>query len=211
MDKSIEVLMQLPWTTLLTLSAGYAAYFIATVGHRTHHKPIDVTFSTLVFGFFTAFGYEFLRRKCGLQLWSASPIAFIGALAMGGGWALCGRPLMYWVLRKARISHSDETPSALKAMFSQTDIDGTQLDVRLIDGTWLRCENLNEFRKEPNGPCVFGNEGDILMYVTHRKLPGDKKFEVNDCVIDDEFGSEITYLPRERIDRFDFRRKRKRK
>lgn len=206
MDELIKVLTQLQWSTLLALSSGYAGYFVSNVGLRTHHKTVDVTFSALVFGFFSAFVYELLCRKFEMSMWSASLIAFLSAVVLGGIWAVWGRRCMYFLLRKAKVSYADETPSALKALFMQTKIAGVTLDVRLVDGTWLRCNNLDRFKDEPNGCCVFGNDGDILMYVTHQKHPGHINFEENTTIIDEEFGSEITYLPRERIDRFEFRR-----
>jgi len=50
--EDLTKLVNLPWATLLTLASGYAAYYVANVGVRDHHKPVDVTFSTLVFGCF---------------------------------------------------------------------------------------------------------------------------------------------------------------
>ena len=54
-------LITLPWVTILTLASGYAGYYVANVGIREHHKPIDVIFSTLVFGFISAFAYNVCR------------------------------------------------------------------------------------------------------------------------------------------------------
>ncbi|STF36571.1 Uncharacterised protein [Escherichia coli] len=42
-------LLNLPWATLVTLTSGYIGYFIANVGLKDHHKPIEVTFSSLIF------------------------------------------------------------------------------------------------------------------------------------------------------------------
>ncbi len=36
-------------------------YVVAYVGLRDHHKTVDLTFNTLVFGFFAAFAYQLLR------------------------------------------------------------------------------------------------------------------------------------------------------
>ena len=43
-------LLNLPWATLVTLTSGYIGYFIANVGLKDHHKPIEVTFSSLIYG-----------------------------------------------------------------------------------------------------------------------------------------------------------------
>lgn len=45
-------LLNLPWPTLVTLACGYIGYFIANVGVKEHHQPVEVTFSTLIFGLF---------------------------------------------------------------------------------------------------------------------------------------------------------------
>ncbi|MCZ5725913.1 hypothetical protein O5282_26815 [Escherichia coli] len=37
-------LLNLPWATLVTLTSGYIGHFIANVGLKNHHKPIEVTF-----------------------------------------------------------------------------------------------------------------------------------------------------------------------
>lgn len=50
-------LINLPWATLVTLASGYIGYFIANVGLKDQHKPIDITFSTLIFGLFAAMVY----------------------------------------------------------------------------------------------------------------------------------------------------------
>src|ERR1700754_4140002 len=84
-------LLNLPWATLLTLACGYTGYYIANVGIRDHHKAIDVTFSTLVFGFFSAFLYSVLRRYTSIDILSVSAATFVFAIALGGIWSLYGR------------------------------------------------------------------------------------------------------------------------
>lgn len=73
--EDLTKLVNLPWATLLTLASGYAAYYVANVGVRDHHKPVDVTFSTLVFGFFSAFVYAICRRQFGSGLLTASVLS----------------------------------------------------------------------------------------------------------------------------------------
>lgn len=204
MDDVVKVLKDLPWATLLTLASGYAGYYVANIGFREHHKTIDVTFSVLVFGFFSAFAYELFRRLYGMP--AASLIAFVVAVALGIFWSRFGRPWLRYIIRSTDASHTDDTPSALKTLFSQTDIFATQLAVKLKDGTWLHCNDLARFADSPNGPCCFGNDGDLLMYVTHRKNPEDIDFEEMEPVGPADWGVEITYLPKDQIARFDIRR-----
>ncbi|MEL4072847.1 hypothetical protein WKW50_22165 [Ochrobactrum sp. GPK 3] len=206
MAELLKLLTQLQWSTLLAFAAGYAGYFVANVGLRTHHRSIDITFSALIFGVFGAFAYDYCSRKLGWSLFGASAVGFFVPIIIGGLWAWKLRSLMYVVFRKLDISHSDEVPTAWKAVFQATKARSTQLDVKLIDGTWLRCLRLADFEQAPNGPCVFGNDGDIAMYVTHEKSPGDEDFEHVETVHEENWGYEMTFIPKEQIARVYLRR-----
>ncbi|MET4484128.1 hypothetical protein [Bradyrhizobium sp. F1.13.3] len=200
-------LINLPWASLLTLASGYAGYFVANVGIREHHKTIDVVFSSLVFGFFGAFAYNASQRLLGLTLSWASLIAFIFALVLGGCWSLFGRNVFEKILRTLRISYADELPSAWMALFSKKRV-ATQLSVKLKDGTWLKCDDLSRFTSSPNGPCVLGAKGDVLMYITHVQSSVSEVFFARDSLADAYWGDEVTYIPADQIARIDFRRRR---
>jgi hypothetical protein len=91
-------LVNLPWATLLTLASGYAGYYVANVGLRDHHKPIDVIFSALVFGFFSAFAYNICRVIVDASILWSSVVAFLSATVLGGLWSRVGRGLLEWCL-----------------------------------------------------------------------------------------------------------------
>lgn len=201
-------LVNLPWTVLLTLASGYAGYFIAHVGVREHHKTVDVTFGTLVFGFMGAFSYELCVRVLETDIFSASLASFVTAVLVGAVWSRWLRGLMHICLRASGVTHSDDLPTAWVSLFRQTSLKTFQLSVKLQDGTWLKCDDLRKFEHSPNGPCVLGGAGDILMYVTHVKSPTDEEFEEIDGVQDVEWGEEITFIPRGQIARVDLRRRR---
>jgi hypothetical protein len=198
-------LMNLPWATLLTLACGYAGYYIANVGIREHHKAIDVTFSTLVFGFFGAFLYTAVRLYSAADILTASAVTFFFAILLGGLWSRFGRAALKACLRKSRTSYSDDLPSAWIALF-EASTTASQLSVKLKDGSWIKCENLDLFKGLPNGPCVLGGKGDLLMYVTHFQGKDADEFEACSDTINDYYGSEITYIPATEIVRLDFRR-----
>jgi hypothetical protein len=201
-------LLKLPWITLLALASGYVGYYIAHVGIKEHHKNIDVAFSTLVFGFVSAFFYETATRTWGWQILPASAAAFVFSGVIGGIWRRWLRDLTQIVLRIADVSHSDDLPNAWVALFTKTSFKSLQLTVKLKDGTWLKCDDLNEFEKRPNGPCVLGGAGDLLMYVTHQQNPDQEEFWACSDVVSREWGDEITYVPKDQIARVDIRRKR---
>lgn len=78
-------LLNLPWATLVTLTSGYIGYFIANVGLKDHHKPIEVTFSSLIFGLTAMMAYQAVMWA-GLNAWLATPQHFCVPLhAVRGG------------------------------------------------------------------------------------------------------------------------------
>lgn len=208
MDKDIAALINMPWATLLALASGYAGYFVANVGIRAHHKPIEIAFSTIVFGFFGSFVFEYFVRS-GLGMLPASLVAFVAAVLCGALWSRWGRQTLEWCLRQSKVSHSDELPSAWKALFASTNTTAYQLTLKLTDGTWLHCSDLKTFQDEPNGPCTLGDSGDVLMYVTHRATDANASdFEEVSDLTDAGYGTEITYIPQDKIERLIIRRKR---
>lgn len=195
---------EISWELLLTVSCGYAGYFVANVGARDHHKTVDITFSTLVYGFFGTAAYLCILAL-NLPMWLATIFAFLGAMISAGIWAAKLRSLFTKLLRKAGVSHSDDLPSALSSMFSDRTSHATQLSVRLTNGVWLMCNDLALFKDAPNGPCVIGASGDILMYVTHHR-DSDGDYEPCDVNMAD-WGMELTYIPASQITRIDLRKK----
>lgn len=205
MKEIAELLRELPWVTLLTLASGYAGYFLSHVGVRDHHKATDVAFVTLIFGLIAAGIYHIMTGTLEISVAWASITAFLGSTICGAIWNAFGRSLLYKVLRSTGISYNDDTPSAWASMYNARHGGVRELYVLVQDGTWLGCNNLQDFADEPNPGCAFGPDGDILMYVTHRKKPGDKAFE--ECPsVRDEWGTEITYIPKSQIARVDIRR-----
>ncbi|MGO7185299.1 hypothetical protein ACCT14_33035 [Rhizobium brockwellii] len=203
MDKDIATLVNLPWATLLTLASGYSGYFIANTGVRSHHKAIDVAFSTLVFGFFGSFAYQAFIHAGYSKFW-ASLIAFLAAIVIGGLWRKFGRDLMEDWLRDSDISYANDTPDAWRSIFKIQNADMRQITVKLTDGGWLHCADLRTFKEKPCGPCILGEAGDLLMYVTHQKAPGEAEFrELSN--VDGLWGAQMTYLPKDKIALVDMR------
>lgn len=182
-------------------------YFVAHVGIRDHHKPIDVTFSTLVFGFCAAFAYQIMQHV-GFQMLTSSGVAAITSIVLGGLWRAVLRPMFYKAMQHTNVSYADDIPSAWLNLFSVTNVVATQLTVRLKDGRVLMCADLHRFKDEPNGPFRFGSTGDILMYVTDQKI--GYAWSTAEHVIFEDWGSEITYIPAAEVAQVDFRRSRKR-
>ena len=199
-------LINLPWMPLLVLASGYAGYYVANVGIREHHKPIDVVFAIVVFAFISTFAYNICEIVFELPLLWSSAFTFACAIVVGALWSLFGRRYFETLLRKSRISHADDLPSAWVALFGMRN-EATQLSVKLKDGTWLMCDDLSKFSHSPNSPCILGGKGDILMYVTHTQSERAIAFVAAADPISDDWGHEITYIPADQIARVDLRRR----
>jgi hypothetical protein len=199
-------ILTLPWATLLAIVSGYAAYYIANVGLRDHHKMADTIYSVTIFAFVAAFAYNICRIFFEISLVWSSVITFVSAMFAGAAWSLFGRSSLERLLRRSRISHADDLPSAWVALFGVKN-PVTQLSVKLKDGSWLMCDDLSKFANSPNGPCILGANGDILMYVTHTQSDIGVAFFPAPDPIDENWGHEITYIPADQIARVDVRRK----
>lgn len=202
----MEKIVNQPWPTIVVFVCGYIAYHIANTGVRDHHKTIDIAFATLVFGFFSVFGYYSAAIWGNFGTPASSLAAVISAILVGGFWRAFGRSWYKKTLRVTRVSESDDLPTAWQALFDETGYHVSQITVRTKSGAWLQCEDTSKFIDKPNGPCTLGAAGDILLYVTHyAKSAGDKPEELTFATYDG-WGDEITYIPKEEIKRIEIRR-----
>lgn len=198
-------LLNLPWATLVTLACGYIGYFIANVGLKEHHQPVEITFSTLIFGLFSAMVYHALTWA-GLDTWTATFPTVLYAFASGAYWRRYARKWMYKFLRDNDISWSDSTSSAWQAMFDQREHRVTEIFVYLKDGSGLLSRLPGDYEEWPNGPFTLGNKGDITLYVTHRRSIQGNEWVKHDGVVNDSWGALATYIPADQIARVDIRR-----
>ncbi|EIJ2993628.1 hypothetical protein LIS54_000775 [Escherichia coli] len=198
-------LLNLPWETLVTLTCGYIGYFVANVGINDGHKATEITFSTLIFGMFSAMVYRAFVWA-GVDTWTATFPAVAYAFASGAYWRKYARKWMYAFLRKHDISWSDSTPSAWQGMFGHTDHSVTEVLVHLKDGSVLLSHLPGDFEDWPGGPFTLGNCGDITLYVTHRKKKGGNEWVKCKNTTDDRWGVLATWIPQDQIARVDIRR-----
>lgn len=199
-------LVALPWNTLLTIVAGYVGYYVANVGAREHHSAIDIALSSASFGLLAIAFYNLAFDRLGATEFSASASALIMAALLGLVWRKVGRKLAYRLLRVSDATHSDDLPSAWVALTSLTDVTVSQLKVRMTDGRWLMCSDLHAFASSPNGPCVLGGKGDVLMYVTDTKPDDDSAFAPVPNLHHEGWGTQITYIPADKVDQIILRR-----
>ena len=194
----------LPWITLVTLACGYIGYFIANVGSRDHHKQIDVAFSSLVFGLLAASVYHVAMGWKQNEIIATSCAVAVSVLG-GAVWSIWGIGLLRYLLRVSGVSFADDTPRAWTDLFTVKNNSATALYVETKNGTVYLSEGLHRFIDLPNGPCVLGSSGDILMYATDTLLPNGSRVSQDDLEIDG-WGTAITYIPASEVVRVRLRR-----
>lgn len=198
-------LTELPWASILTLAAGYCGYFIAHQGNRSHHQAADVTFASLAFGFWGLLTFQILStsERFGVGTTLASVGGFAASIILGAAWSSFGRRVVDWLLRAVGATLSDDCPSAWAALGRDPSVSMSEISVKLSTGEIYRSKPLSRFSKEPNGPCTFGANGDLIMYVTHISSPGGNPFVSVDPNVINSTSYEATYIPRDQIMRVD--------
>lgn len=132
--------------------------------------------------------------------------AGLGAtVASGAFWRWRGMTWAKSIINFTDITWSDDIPSAWISITAVgTDVRPSQIAVDLNDGRTLVCDDTREFASAPFGPCVFGPDGSIAMYVTAERRSDGEWIETTDIHhhID---GSRITYVPASAISRIELR------
>jgi hypothetical protein len=202
-----EDLLDLPWQIQVSLASGYAAYLLGYRGIRFGHSAVDTTFITLIFGLVATAIIALLN------IWHPSinpvvsgAVAFLGACVVALLWRRIFRQWLHRFLRAAKISYTDDDPSALATISANNKFGPTQIAVQLDNGTWLRCDYAAKFNESPFGPFVLGPNGDIALYLTHEELEGQPAKELQ-SVKDKDWGDRITYVPASRIRQITLRHK----
>ncbi|BAN99671.1 hypothetical protein E05_49050 [Plautia stali symbiont] len=92
-------------------------------------------------------------------------------------------------------------------MFGLTDYRVTEVFVVLKDGSGLLSRLPGRFEGLPNGPFTLGNNGDVILYVTHRSSANSDDWVEYGDVIHQDYGALATYIPADQITRIDIRRR----
>ncbi|MGO9700430.1 MAG: hypothetical protein ACLPX7_14355, partial [Xanthobacteraceae bacterium] len=145
--------LKLPWEIQVALSSGYASYVLAYTGLRDRQRTIDIAFLSLVFS--VPATIVFGLSSAGLPIRSPFiliPLAFVAAFATAVIWRRFIRPHVFPLLRKFDVTWSDDDPSALATLTSNSKFRVTQIGVNLDDGTWLRCDDVLKFEHAPFWP-----------------------------------------------------------
>jgi hypothetical protein len=201
---SPDHLLNLPWEIQVALASGYAAYAVAYLGLRDRHRPIDVVFISLVFSLITTAVLWFLASYKNPVV--SIPSALVATIIAGTVWRRFLHPFVFSILRYFDVTWSNDDPSALATILDDRRSYITQIAVLLEDGTWLRCDDVQQFRGAPFWPCIIGPNGDVALYLTHEE-PKDSEAKTLATVRDSLYGDRLTYIPASRIKQITMRRK----
>lgn len=203
--QDIQSLLNLPLETLLILVAGYIGYKITSGGMDHKDAPIDIVFIVLSFGLVAKLTFD-LVLVAGLAPGYSAIVSLLVATVAGGLWRKWLARFWQAALRISNLDYSYGSENALTTIVSDTTIHTTQLSVTLKCGDVLWSEDLSEFNNQPHGPCVFGADGSVALYVTSIKKRGGADYEDRDAIATDSYwGSKITYIPASEVQRISVR------
>lgn len=192
-------LLLLPLETLVVLGSGYLGYRIAYIGHDGPHGPADVVFLSFAFAAI-AKATAMLAGPWGHLGLAAGPIAAILAAV---AWRIWGGPLTFHVLRRFGVSDHDRGRDVWESMLMRRLKDPTRIVVVLKDGRQLMSDDISQFRNLPLGPCLFGPDGSVALYVTDTRKSSDEDWVDLDIgsATSPSWGYAMTFVPASEIAR----------
>lgn len=194
--------LQLPAQIQIAAASGYSAYLAANTGIRGHHTATETAFGSAAYGLVATGVLVSLPQNTHLLI--SGVLAFVVTLFAGLFWRKIGCRLWFNLLSKLEVTNADDSPSAWLTLQDNTKNYLTQIAVEVEGGAWLRCDDASKFRNAPFGPCILGPNGDVALYLTHEKLPGQEAREVRTTTADG-WGHRLTYIPAARVRRVHLR------
>ncbi|KGJ18696.1 hypothetical protein [Paracoccus sanguinis] len=199
-----ETFTTLPYDFLWLFATGYVAYRIAFVGRNSHHKTFDETFLVVVFATLARLISALLATLAGTYSLSGSVLATLGTLCLAIVWR---RWLSCWLrktLREAKLVDHDGHADVWRSMLAEDLRGPTQLVVVLKSGKSYLCDDLARFNDAPLGPCLWGEDGSVAMYITALRKQGEAW---QDCNPEGENGFELSFFKAADIERIDITRR----
>lgn len=202
--ESIVELLNLPFGTLVVLGSGYIGYRLAYIGHDGPHGPADVVFISLSFA---ALAKAVMLIHGGSHILASIP-AFAAVFLSALLWRLVLSPFFQERFRSSGMIDHDRGRNVWESMLMRTHLNvPTQVIVTLKNGRQLMCDDTQDFVSEPLGPCLFGPDGSVSLYVTAITSKDLTEWENADAS-DDGCGSAMTFIPAGEIERVRIRRRR---
>ncbi len=194
----IQPLLDLPLETLVVFAAGYTGYRIAYTGRSRAHKSIDTLFLSSVFGFIAKLGGTIAEGFTENDVVNACLSVTLSVL-VAVIWRKWGADMSTQVLRYFKISYTHVHTNTIETICSSNEIPMIQLVVRKKGGERLMSHPLSRFSCKPFGPCLFGHDGSVGLYVTdYKKCIIDEWEEINPERNVDTI--DLTYIPADLVE-----------
>ena len=193
---------ELSLSVQVALASGYLAYITAYAGLRRGHATQDAIFISLVFSVVALLCFELFPIE---QTYLRAAAACVMALLSGVLWRKAGRPSWLWLMRKTGVHREDGVHSPWDVVV-QTDRKVGQLSVHLKNGRVLFLNDRRNFLNAPWEGLYLGGDGSIIMAVEMEELP-DGSEEIRQAVVDDAWGTRLTFIPSSEIARVNIRLK----
>lgn len=188
----MQEIIQLPLQVQATLVAGYLGYIVLKRDYRKTEKSADMWLLILVLGLPTAIIVQLCDSMSAyLSVFIAPILAFIWVKWLDSSW----RQFLY----HNQVSHRLNEGDTWNTLSSHKGVVATQITLTRKDGSCYLCQSTARFNDEPFAPFVMDDDG-IAFYVTDFMGKDDKNWEtVQDVKLSPEYGSLLTYFPREDI------------
>ncbi|WP_194097548.1 hypothetical protein [Marivivens aquimaris] len=203
-------LLQLSFQTQVMLVSGYISYSLAYSGWRQNHSHFDTSFIILCFGSIYLAINLLIKSLVESDHFSveiiSSLVGITSTVIAAVLWRNYFRIFSFKIFRKVMKGVDDNLISAFDSVINDVSLSHSELFVSLNNGTCYESYPLGQFNDLPNGPCTYGRDGSIAMYITrifdeHSPEGRHAKGTIN------EDGHRITIIPADQIREIEIRRR----
>ncbi|WP_298618722.1 hypothetical protein [uncultured Zoogloea sp.] len=192
-------LLNLPLEIQVALGGGYLAYVLAYSGLRRGHGATDTAMISLAFGLI---GVLVFRSMPGGD-WARVAGGLLAMLVAAAVWRARVRALIARATAGFGVHADDGLISGWDSLIQEPGLQVTQARVVLTDGTDLFCADTGKYSDGPHRGLVLGGDGSVTMVVETEERAGGEETPRGDIRTD--WGTRVTYVPADRIQRVELR------
>ncbi len=205
--KTFETVINLPQYIQVIIATGYIGYIIARRGFRDQERKDELFYGVMVFGLI-GYGAVFFMVSRDFGFLLAVTAGFVAVIIAAVLWRKVISRLINRILHVYGVSNEDGTPSVWVGLMQNTSIIPTQISLKLKNGERLECEDVRAFNNASIPRFYADNEGNIALYVTHRRKKDGEKTETK-SVSKEGWGDRLTYVKNDMIETVSIRYKKK--
>lgn len=192
----------LPIAFQVALGGGFLGYMLASAGLRRGHTAIDVTMRTIAFGLPAMAIFVSFNEERGAVLAGFGGVA--GSIFVAALWRGVLSDLTIKLIKLLQIHQDEFRTSAWDTLLQSPGLEVTQVMVRLKSGRELFLANPEPYINGPLKGLILGVEGDVVMVVESEEFPDQEAIE-RTAVLDERYGTRLTYIPAREIETIDLR------